>query len=396
MAQQMRMLATESIGPSQALTPEGYLICVGVPIARTGSQLYAAHELPKLAPGTDGTIRVHRDEVAVFSDETIASFEGKSVVVGHRFVDSHNVKQIEAGHAQNVRRSETEPDLLLADLLIKDARAIDQVRVDPARPNKKVLREVSCGYDAQYVQDAPGVARLRNIVGNHIALVERGRAGPRCSIQDEDIFMQTKDTGTLLQRLLKAIRTKDEDLIARATADAEEIVQTADEQKATEAAQKTADTIAALTKTVDELTAQVAKLTPAPAPTITDAEKVKTADALKDVASRAEILVPGFAMPTADSVKTFAEVAGVQRTVLNEAMKTEDGKKIVMPLLSGRTVDELTADVAPIVFAAASEIARQQNNARGNRNGIDTTKVAKAVTPADINERNRKFYENQH
>ena len=46
------------------------------------------------------------------------------------------------------------------------------------------VTEVSLGYDADYEQTAPGVGRQTNIIGNHVALVERGRCGPRCAIGD--------------------------------------------------------------------------------------------------------------------------------------------------------------------------------------------------------------------
>ena len=34
------MLAPEQIGPMQAMTPEGFLLCKDVPIARTGVMTY--------------------------------------------------------------------------------------------------------------------------------------------------------------------------------------------------------------------------------------------------------------------------------------------------------------------------------------------------------------------
>ena len=37
------------LGPTQRLTPEGFLLCKDVPIARTGEQLYHASELPMLS-----------------------------------------------------------------------------------------------------------------------------------------------------------------------------------------------------------------------------------------------------------------------------------------------------------------------------------------------------------
>jgi hypothetical protein len=49
------------------------------------------------------------------------------------------------------------------------------------------MREVSAGYDAAYEQLGPGRARQYEIVGNHTALVERGRCGPACAIGDKEM-----------------------------------------------------------------------------------------------------------------------------------------------------------------------------------------------------------------
>jgi hypothetical protein len=210
----MRIFSTEQLGPRQSLTPEGYLLCEAVPIARTGSQLYAAHELPFLESGLDGLITVVREEAEVFSPATMSSFEGKSVTIGHAFVDPDSWSTLTKGTVQFVRRGDGDQvDLLLADLLITDAEAIEAVREkldDKGRPlpGHSPLREVSCGYEADYVQDRAGVAFQRNIIGNHVALVERGRAGPRCAIQDEDL-MTTKTPLPLLARMFAAIRSGD-------------------------------------------------------------------------------------------------------------------------------------------------------------------------------------------
>ena len=63
---------SDEISPRQSQTPEGYLICHGVPIARVGQQLYAAEELPEL-PSRGGVVVVDRPEAAVFEPAAIAS-----------------------------------------------------------------------------------------------------------------------------------------------------------------------------------------------------------------------------------------------------------------------------------------------------------------------------------
>ena len=220
--------------------PEGYLLCLNVPVARTGYQEYLPEELgfppdiqvgtpltchpeqaervegsPKVSgaltfknsrpaegaggserpenspvesfqrrtggsPGPIGKppVKVFRPEQEVFSKETIASFEGVPVTNDHPpdGVSLDNDRRFRMGHAQNVRRGTGgESDLLLADLIITDPRLIDQILAGK--------REISCGYtydlsleNGQYIQ--------RKIRGNHIAVVDAGRAGHRVSIKD--------------------------------------------------------------------------------------------------------------------------------------------------------------------------------------------------------------------
>jgi hypothetical protein len=418
----MKLFTTEQIGRTQSLTPEGFLLCQDVPVARVGKQIYNASDLPGVRPGHDGLITVVREESEVFRPETVASFEGKSITVLHQFVDPSNVKTFEVGHGQNFRRSEIERDLMICDLLIKDEKAIKLVRFDPKQPTKKTLRQISLGYDADYVEAEPGLAFQRNIIGNHIALVERGRAGPRCSIQDEDT-MSKATAPTLLQKVLRAFRTGDSDLIEKTVDEAEaEEKRVADEETAEEEKkerQATTDAISTLTQTVAALAKTVADLGK-PAKTKDEAaeeletndeetaeekekrmtdeaaaeeeKKVKTEDSMRDTISRAEILVPGFTAPTLDSVTDANGVAAVQRKVLSEALKTQDGKTAYAGLLGGRTVDELTVDAVGTVFLAASELARQKNNAKGAVTALKTKDFGSATSAATINARNSEFY----
>lgn len=157
-------------------TPEGYLICRNVPIARTGKQIYLARELGITDGDPDAQITVERMEEDVFSTAAMASFEGKDVTDGHptEGVDASNFATYSKGHAQNVRR---EGDTLVADMVIKDPVLASEVQ-------NRVKREVSCGYICDYVQDGNGGYKQTNIRGNHIAVVPRGRAGHEIAIKD--------------------------------------------------------------------------------------------------------------------------------------------------------------------------------------------------------------------
>ena len=169
---------TEQLSEHIGETPEGFLLCKDVPLTRTGMFEYTAAEVPVEA-GLDGTVMIQRDDDQVFAENTIASFEGKPVTINHPegMVTPENWSELAHGVVQNVRRGEGEQeDLLLGDLLIMTDKGIELVKAG--------LRKVSCGYDAQYEQLEKGKGRQTEIIGNHVALVTRGRAGGRCAIQD--------------------------------------------------------------------------------------------------------------------------------------------------------------------------------------------------------------------
>lgn len=170
-----------TISPNQIETHDGFLICRNVPIARTGDQDYLGSEI-----GLDGTeagkvLAVHRSPEEVFSQATMASFEGKPVTNDHPpgIIGPDDVRLYEMGHAENVRRGAGEwADYILADLHIHDRELIDAIQGGK--------REVSCGYECEYVPNKDGTYSQKNIRGNHIAVVDRGRAGKRAAILDSN------------------------------------------------------------------------------------------------------------------------------------------------------------------------------------------------------------------
>lgn len=156
--------------------PEGYLYCLNVPIARTGKQPYLRRELGLEG---EGIVQVIRTPEEVFSKATIASFEGMPVCDDHPFadVDSGNITAYGKGHVQNVRRGQPpDDDLLFADIIITHEDLIDAVLSGK--------REISCGYKCDYYQAEDGNVYQRAIRGNHVAVVDNGRAGNRVAIRD--------------------------------------------------------------------------------------------------------------------------------------------------------------------------------------------------------------------
>lgn len=212
---------SERLGEKRSKTPEGFLVCHDVPLARIGEQLYRPNEVPpsiKPKPGTD-YIRVMRDADEVFSPEAMASLEGKPITIDHPAgleVNPSNYRELAHGHVQNVRRGEgAQSDVILGDLVVKSSEAIEY-----AQPGI----EVSLGYDCGYQElgadhELPsGLARQYGYIFNHAALLDAGRCGPRCSIGDHSecshqpgdaTMTATNDKRSVLDRLRSAFTAKD-------------------------------------------------------------------------------------------------------------------------------------------------------------------------------------------
>lgn len=172
-----------AIGSHRAKTPEGYLLCTDIPFARTGFQKYRENEI-KEGGDSGKEVTVIRPHDEVLNPRTISSFEGKPITQLHppNFVDPQNYSQYARGHVQNVHAGPKLADgeySIVGDLLITDAALIDKIE-------SNAIRELSAGYDVQYVPDPhdPQIYRQTNIRGNHIAVVPSGRAGSSVKILD--------------------------------------------------------------------------------------------------------------------------------------------------------------------------------------------------------------------
>jgi len=402
-----RFYTTEDLGAKRSTTPEGFLVCQDVPIARTGMQRYTDEELP--LEGINGEVRIDRLEEEVFRAETIASFEGKAVTVEHpnEFVSPENWQQLAIGTVQNVRRgSGIENDLLIADLVITDAKAIEYVN--------KSLPEVSAGYEAAYEQTEPGRGVQRDIVGNHVALVERGRAGPRCSIKDEEPKMKKR---SFWDRIMTAVKAKDADAVKEELESMDADGDDKDDEKEKDK-DKTGDSLGKILSKLASMDADIQDLKKTKdakskddddedgdetTDTVLEAEKadkddtakVLSGDSLKAVLSRAEILVPGFALKTTDGKAATVDVDNHMRAVLEKACATDEGKALVAPFLAGRELKTLTGDSLASVFTGAAELARAKNNSAGTRKSAATRDFGPTQAVTAINARNRDFWANR-
>ena len=162
-----------------ALTAEGYLMA-RAKLSRTGIQEYYGFEID--GPDSDALYKIYRPADEVFDPSAMASFMGKPVTDAHPWegVTASNWRQEAVGFVKDdVRRQD---DHMVATLMINDAEIANRIQ-------RAGSVELSCGYDSELVWEQ-GVtpegghydAYQRNLRGNHVAVVERGRCGASCAV----------------------------------------------------------------------------------------------------------------------------------------------------------------------------------------------------------------------
>lgn len=171
-----------NITTEREYTDEGFLK-VPARISRTGIQDYLAIEMGLTDRDPTDIVKIYRPEEEVFNDESLKSFGNKPVTNNHppELVNPSNSKQFSVG----MSGPEVVRDGMFAKTIlhVTDGEAIKNIE------SGKV--ELSNGYTAD-IEWISGVtpngdqydAIQRNIKGNHIAIVERGRAGTACRVAD--------------------------------------------------------------------------------------------------------------------------------------------------------------------------------------------------------------------
>lgn len=354
--------SVEQLSEHISETPEGFLLCENVPITRAGELIYAPSETPITAGDGNTIIEKSREDIA--RPETIASFEGKPITINHPhdFVTPENWKALTVGVVQNVRVSKLEDgtDALVADLLITDAQAIERVK-------NKELREVSCGYEATYVEIAPGRGRQEDIIGNHVALVVSGRCGPDCAIHDhaprkEPRMIERIKTAVAktLDQVLYSVDAEDQAALLRQlmsrmdSYESRRAVNDSSEESAKAVADQAADQMVMFEERLarlEEFMAQL-KLEKKEAPST---EVEITTDSCDDVdtIARAEILSPG-----------IAKTGDVKKKALDACYATNEGRQIIETLLKGKAFDSADKDM---LFIAASELVKGERRSQLTR-----------------------------
>lgn len=164
-------------------TDEGFLKVPGR-VARTGIQEYLAREL-----GLDGdqmrVVRVYRPEEEVFADASLSTYDSSDVTNNHphELVTAATYRGLAVGVVRGPGRRDG--DFVVCDLIVKDEATIKEITAGKC--------ELSAGYTAVY-DETPGVTPdgqaydyiQRDIKINHVAIVERARAGANARVFDHN------------------------------------------------------------------------------------------------------------------------------------------------------------------------------------------------------------------
>ena len=387
----MKYFFKTRLGNTRFQLADGSVLFKDVPIGRTGEQVYGAEELPDIIPDDSGLIVVRRTPEEVFSERTIASFEGMAVTIGHPkdfngniiFVTPQNWRLLANGHIQNVRQGGGDnADLLLADVIAKTPEAIQAVEDGDD--------EVSCGYDADYRQISPGIAEQYAITGNHLAIVPNGRAGSRCALGDS---MPNK-AKNWWERLVRARKTNDAAEMANLIDNPPESVTGDDDVSSTltpggvvinlspqsplpgPALPGTGDAEEEIPDWGKALIEAVAKLTPAAATGDEDEEEKKEEEGAVtgDAAYRADLIQPGIQLPAKAKPTAF------KRSVLATA-----DQAMVRSIVGDADITKLKKATVDMAFNAVSELAKNRNTAAKTTDSFRSINSNTTKTIAEIN-----------
>lgn len=393
----MKFFTPAKLGPTRSKTPEGFLVCEGVRVARIGEMIYGPEEIG-LEPGPDGLVRLGRTASDLFAADALASFEGKPVLGEHVEATPENWRELAWGHMQNVRAGGGgDAGYMLADLVIQSADGI--AAIESGR------EEVSLFYEFDFVPTGKGSGRQTNIRGNHLAIVEAGRCGPTCRIGDHqptrNPIMKLPFWGRAAAAALKA---GDEETAA-------ELIHAG--MQAGDAQPDPLETrLKAQDERIDKLSALVEKLVAKDEDkedpdkeeagdedeeeSEEDGQKAKAGDSAsikaewRQVASLSEILAPGCParLPAMDAKMTAKgardAMCKARRAAMDHAMGTEQGRAVLQPLLQGRALDAIPCGEQAVLFAAAAEMARQRNNLRIGAGDADAGGALFAPSVGDL------------
>lgn len=176
---------------SRIKTPQGFMICKDVTLAKPMVKEYYAGELG-IVDGFEPTdiINIYTPPDVLFGQSVIDGFTASDVAMQHpkgNQLNSDNYKEHVIGTAKNVR---AENGYLVADLTIKDKWAIESIEHED-------VKQISLGYAAE-LDMTEGTTETGQayhgqwvgMVADHVAVVREGRCGDDCKIGDKQTVIK--------------------------------------------------------------------------------------------------------------------------------------------------------------------------------------------------------------
>lgn len=177
------------------MTPEGFMVVPANISCADNVQEYSALELG--IEGTNRTIRLFRPKEEVFNPKSYSTFERQTLTNNHPDGDvtASTYRSVTAGDVHDVAPADDKN--LGANLYVKAADTIEMV-VSYGK------NQLSCGYSF-FLDMTAGVSPdgqaydgvMRDIVGNHVAIVWNARGGPGLRVADEDTKKRKKTMKTI-------------------------------------------------------------------------------------------------------------------------------------------------------------------------------------------------------
>lgn len=171
-----------TVPSTRRIQDTGQMIAEGA-IARVGVLKYRAKDLAGLFSDRDpeSVVRVAQLSDDLFAPETLEKFRSAPITIGHpaEDVNTHNMKELGKGTLEGAPFQDGMH--LASSMVLNDQEAIDLV-------NSGVTElSVRAYYTLVRVDDSDEYDAIRTIkTVNHVAIVERGRAGVTCRISDGD------------------------------------------------------------------------------------------------------------------------------------------------------------------------------------------------------------------
>lgn len=298
---------------------DGYLV-VDARIARTGIQQYLGAEVGR---PEKAVVNVYRPPSEVFSADTMKSFAHRPVTDDHpsEAVTAENWKEHAGGQSDG--QVARDGQYLRVPLMVADAGLIKKI--------EDGKRELSAGYtcdlkwqDGVTPEGEPYEAIQTNIRANHVAVVERGRAGKDCRIGDQAAIWGVSPSITANDRTQETTMkiTVDGLLVETTDAGAQAVQKLLDDRAKLE--KRVADAEAAKAKAEEEAKAELAK-------------KEAELDKLKDAALDAK----GISQLVADRVALESKAAKIAKDVKPTGLTDGELKAAVVKAAVG---DRLPAE----------------------------------------------------